>query len=262
MVCMRLSSLYLTVLFVAGLSAAGAGGGLAQVAPQPASPAAIDTAANLLAAGKAAQAATVLTTAVTSGTLSPALMARALYLRGKAYRAQGQPALAIADFNNALWMKGVLSDADKADATEQRIAAHAEAGLGDGKQAMGAKPPVQQQANTNVPASKNTVATLVPMVAPKTAPPVKPAAVSSTGGYHTRLTLVRTQAEAEAVVAKLKVSYAAAIADRSPEIGQVSFGNMGTFFQVRLGPFASAADAQSQCQRLKGSGLDCVPVTK
>ena len=72
---------------------------------------------------------------------------------------------------------------------------------------------------------------------------------------------MRTKAEAEAVIAKLKVQYAAALGSRTPDIGETAFGNMGTFYQVRVGPFGTSADAQAMCGKLKGSGLDCVPVS-
>jgi hypothetical protein len=74
--------------------------------------------------------------------------------------------------------------------------------------------------------------------------------------------LVRTQSQAEAIVAKLKQQYATAIGDHKTDIGQATFGNMGAFFEVAVGPFQTADQAQALCAKLKGSGLDCVPVTR
>ncbi len=57
-------------------------------------------------------------------------MAKALYYRGTAYRKQGKPAQAISDLTTAAWLKGGLSDSDRAQAMEQRQLAYSEAGLG------------------------------------------------------------------------------------------------------------------------------------
>ena len=39
-------------------------------------------------------------------------------------------------------------------------------------------------------------------------------------------------------------------------------GNMGTFYRVRVGPFATQNEGQQACAKLKGSGLDCMVVTE
>jgi hypothetical protein len=67
-------------------------------------------------------------------------MARALYLRGSASRRLGKPAQAISDLTTAVWLKGGLSDADKAKAIEERQLAYREAGLGDTPPPIGAAP--------------------------------------------------------------------------------------------------------------------------
>jgi tetratricopeptide (TPR) repeat protein len=77
-----------------------------------------------------APAVEALSTALKSGTLKPTEMSKALYYRGIAYRSLGQPAMAIADFSNALWLKGGLSPSERADAEQQRAAAYAEAAGG------------------------------------------------------------------------------------------------------------------------------------
>lgn len=73
-----------------------------------------------LEAGKPADAVTTLTSALSSGSLDSAGMAKALYYRGLAQRRQGRPAQAIADLTNAMWIKGGLTEAERADATERR----------------------------------------------------------------------------------------------------------------------------------------------
>jgi cell division septation protein DedD len=77
-----------------------------------------------------------------------------------------------------------------------------------------------------------------------------------------QLAAVRTQEEALAVAAKAKREYAAALAAREPEIDQAVFGNMGAFYRVRVGPFATVQETEAVCARLKGSGFDCMSVTR
>lgn len=72
-----------------------------------------------------------LSVALAGGGLPNPQMARALYLRGSVYRRTGRPAQAISDLTTAVWLKGGLSEADKAKATEERQLAYREAGLGE-----------------------------------------------------------------------------------------------------------------------------------
>lgn len=91
----------------------------------------IEAAQKLIEAGKADAAVQSLTATLTAGNLPPGLMARALLYRGTAYRQQQKPALAIADLTQALWLKGGLSEADRAEALRQRTAAYGDAGVSD-----------------------------------------------------------------------------------------------------------------------------------
>ena len=261
--------------------------------------AAIEAAGQLLDAGKSDQAVERLTAAIASSNLPTPLMARALYLRGKAYRQQAKPALAISDLTSALWLKNGLNPADRTEATLQRANAYSEAGLTEHGQALAsssaaASPAPAPSFTTTSRAVRSgvvgrapdaapaLVTALVPgpvpaapkpqraQVSPATAtiatatiqapPRQAPAKTADVGQFQSRVALVRTRPEADAVVAKLKDQFAAALANRSPEIGQTSFGNMGSFFQVRVGPFSTVAEAKSLCGRLRGSGLDCVAV--
>ena len=282
--------------------------------------AAVEAGAKLLETGKTDQAVATLSSAISGGNLPPGVMAKALYLRGAAYRKQSKPALAISDLTSALWLKGGLSDTDRTDATQQRTAAYSEAGLGDQGQAgsatLGAasrkrsdgtvatlapdgtssagassgstslfpslfgggasaasstaettKPktprPLRQQVETATPAPPAAAPAPAPAriaAATTSVPKPPPAPPASAGQFQTRIALVRTKAEADAIVAKLKVQHATALADKAPSVGETAFGNMGAFFQVRVGPFATAAEASALCGRLKGSGLDCVAI--
>jgi hypothetical protein len=43
----------------------------------------------------------------------------------------------------------------------------------------------------------------------------------------------------------IRREHAAALADREPEIDQAVVGNMGSFYRVRVGPFATQQDSQA-----------------
>jgi hypothetical protein len=82
------------------------------------------------------------------------------------------------------------------------------------------------------------------------------------GRFRIQVGMVRTQAEARALAVRVKQEHAAALAAREPEIDEAVVGNMGSFYRVRIGPFASAQEGQAACARLKGPGIDCLVVTQ
>jgi hypothetical protein len=91
-------------------------------------------------AGRYAEAIQSLSQALAGGGLPSQQMAKALLLRGIAYRKDGKPALAISDLTTAAWLKGGLSEADRTQALENRQLAYLEAGLGESPPPMGAAP--------------------------------------------------------------------------------------------------------------------------
>jgi cell division protein FtsN len=48
----------------------------------------------------------------------------------------------------------------------------------------------------------------------------------------------------------------------TPEIDEAVIGSMGTFYRVRLGPYADAAEPGQLCKTLKPQGFDCLVVTQ
>jgi len=102
-----------------------------------------------------------------------------------------------------------------------------------------------------------------PSKSPPAAPPrADPPPAAAQGRYKVQLAAVRTQAEALALAAKAKREHAAALDAREPEIDQAVLGNMGAFYLVRVGPFATVQETQAVCAKLKGSGFDCMSVTR
>lgn len=110
--------------------------------------------------------------------------------------------------------------------------------------------------------AQNASAAAVAPAAPAASAAATVRAVDATGRFRAQVALVRSAAEAQAVVAKLKKDYGVALAKHEPAIDQATLGNMGAFYRVRVGPYATQAEAQTLCSTLKGSGLDCVPVTQ
>ena len=298
---------------------------------------AIDAADKLLQGGKTEQAAQALTATLAGGNLPPAIMARALYMRGTAYRQQCKPAQAISDLTSALWLKGGLTAEDRQAALKQRAGAYADAGLTESgeiatatatapatKEAKerppakswgvvttptdsapsnttqtaegggnwfknwfnSAAPPAQANSAPQVTASidkteappRVTQAPAAPRVASawssKTqvnaetapaevrAPSPPPPPAKAEGKYRVQLAIVRTQQEAAALAAKAKSALAGALAAREPEIDQAVLGNMGSFYRVRVGPFATVQETQAVCAKAKGTGFDCLTVTQ
>jgi hypothetical protein len=304
-------------LGVAALAVLGLGGANAQGAKQP--PAAkakkqdaveaqrtIEAAGKLLKGGKAEQAVQSLSATMAGGNLPPAILAKALYVRGRAYREQRKLAHALSDLNSALWLKGGLGGDERADAIKQRIETYADAGLTEHGQALAAgggaaktkssgnwlsglfgtqesasPPPARRKDKANPPVvakvetssiggwgSKTEVRADRTVAAPKAEPPPareppaarEPPPARSGGRHHVQLAPVRTKAEAVALAAKAKREHAGLLAASEPSIDQTVLGNMGSFYRVRFGPFATAHETQAVCTKLQGSGLDCMAV--
>ena len=118
---------------------------------------AMEAALKLLEAGKAEAAAQALSAVLTGGNLPPAMMAKALFYRGVAYRQQKLHAQAIADLTSALWVKGGLGGSDRADALRQRTSAYQEAGLAEtGEPLAPAAIPSDSRAPTRTASAEQT----------------------------------------------------------------------------------------------------------
>jgi hypothetical protein len=88
------------------------------------------------------------------------------------------------------------------------------------------------------------------------------AAAQPEGRFRVQVGLARTQAEAQALAARVKREHADVLATREPQIDEAVVGNMGSFYRVRIGPFATAHEGQAACSRLKGPGIDCLVVAQ
>ncbi len=82
------------------------------------------------------------------------------------------------------------------------------------------------------------------------------------GQFRLQVGVVRSRAEAEKIAATLKSSHGAALGKAVPAIDEVVYGNMGTFYRVQVGPYASAAEPGQFCTALKPQGYDCMVITQ
>ena len=111
-------------------------------------------------AGSIQPAVDQLSAALRGGGLPSTDMARALYIRGLAYKKQSKPGLAISDLTSALWLKNGLADADRQIATAERAEAYRMAGLGDGN--TGSETVAVADPNTAAPKAVAAAATSAP----------------------------------------------------------------------------------------------------
>jgi SPOR domain len=82
------------------------------------------------------------------------------------------------------------------------------------------------------------------------------------GKFRLQVAAVRSRSEADALAAKLVASHGGELGSRRPEISEAALGNMGTFYRVRVGPYADAKEPQQLCGGLRSSGFDCLVVTQ
>ena len=149
---------------------------------------AYDAGVKSYSSGKFQPAVDQLSSALRGGGLASPEMAKALYVRGLAYKKLSKPGLAISDLTSALWLKNGLGDGDQKNAIAERGEAYRMAGLGDGNSGAdsvsvadpnpapaGAKAAVPVVATAPAPVA---VPTKAASKASKTAVAVPPAAVA------------------------------------------------------------------------------------
>ena len=114
---------------------------------------------------------------------------------------------------------------------------------------------------TSVAPARATKAT-VPLVEKTAAVIAPPVIVEAPGKYRLQVAAVRSREEAERLVASLKTAHRSQIGAVEPEVDEAAIGNMGTFYRVRLGPYADAAEPAQLCNTLRPQGFDCLVVAK
>ncbi|MEK7265543.1 MAG: SPOR domain-containing protein, partial [Pseudomonadota bacterium] len=107
-----------------------------------------------------------------------------------------------------------------------------------------------------------TAPTSASTATPKAETP-KPTVTYRTGGALTGSHLVqigafRSQAEADGQWSKLQGKLGSYMDGKSQDVERADLGDKGTFYRLRIGPFASSDDAKTYCAGLKERGTDCL----
>jgi len=114
------------------------------------------------------------------------------------------------------------------------------------------------------PAVTSAFETQVAAAPPEQAPEAEPAtsAAAPPTQYHIQIAAVRTRSEAYALSVRLVSQYGRQFGARRPEVEETVIGSMGTFYRVRVGPYASAEESRRLCSALQANGFDCLIETQ
>lgn len=125
-----------------------------------------------------------------------------------------------------------------------------------------AQPPAKPKkpAQVTTPFTTQVAAVTPPAVVVQ---PSKPKVTNAPSGkYRLQVAAVRSRSEADAVAARLMQKYGGKLGQRRPVVDEAVIGSMGTFYRVRVGPYANAKEPQQLCGTLRTSGFDCLVVTQ
>ncbi|MFW2391852.1 MAG: SPOR domain-containing protein [Methyloceanibacter sp.] len=92
--------------------------------------------------------------------------------------------------------------------------------------------------------------------APSAPAPAQPAAAPRGSGYTVQLANSGSPADAQALWKKAKSSNPQLTA-ANPRIERVEIGSLGTFYTVKIGPYATSSEGTKVCNALKRRGTDC-----
>jgi hypothetical protein len=103
-----------------------------------------------------------------------------------------------------------------------------------------------------------------PAAAASEARPADPYVVQQRAGgagrYQLQVAAVRSRTEAQAVYERIRQKHAKDPGFREAIIDEAAIGGIGTFYRVRLGPYAEANEPRELCAKLRSSGVDCMIV--
>ncbi len=80
--------------------------------------------------------------------------------------------------------------------------------------------------------------------------------------FQLQLAAVRTPAEARQLGATVRDKHPEALKERTFNVEETVFGNMGRFYRVRIGTFASQVESQAVCASIRNSGHDCMVIER
>ncbi len=200
--------------------------------------------------------------ALPQGTTTPGTEVAAPSLQGVG-SAIGNAGSAVGNFFGNIFSSG--GAAAGAQATSEPSSGVATASTGGWDAAPAAAPAATADWNAATSVAEGKASRPVQTAALNPAKPVSvPVAAeqAASGKYRLQVGVLRSRAEAEQMAAKLRQSHGAKLGSAAPAIDEVVYGNMGTFYRVQVGPYASAAEPGKFCDSLKPQGYDCLVVTK
>jgi cell division septation protein DedD len=117
--------------------------------------------------------------------------------------------------------------------------------------------------------SAQTAPTKKPMPAPVKAAPSPAQTASSqsapapqrSGDFVLQIGSYPSEADANASWQTYKSGHAA-VAGYAPDVQKADLGSKGTWFRLRVGPFASLSEASAACAKLKAQGGSCFPAKR
>jgi cell division septation protein DedD len=146
--------------------------------------------------------------------------------------------------------------------------AEAAAGSGDP-----AEPAASEADRPNAEAASQSRSAAAPTTAQAAAPKPEPKPQSpgqvqtaakdpASGRYVVQLASFKNRETAAGELAVVEKRFADLLAGHEVFIQQVDLADQGTFYRVRLGPFASLADARAACARFQERDRDCLAMTR
>lgn len=108
---------------------------------------------------------------------------------------------------------------------------------------------------TVAPAAPTPIEAEVAAVEPAVLASVEAAAPA--GRYTAQIATVRSPEEAEAIARRMRTERGALLGKLQTDVSPVVLGSMGTFYVVRVGPFADERASERFCGKLQQEGVDC-----
>jgi cell division protein FtsN len=90
-----------------------------------------------------------------------------------------------------------------------------------------------------------------------TEPSAAPVPSVATDGYVVQVSSQRSREQAEAAFADLQQRYASVLGGLSSSVQEAEVEGKGTYYRVRVGPWATRDEAITVCETLKGAGGAC-----
>jgi len=95
----------------------------------------------------------------------------------------------------------------------------------------------------------------------QSAEPTSPPSLSFSQGWRLQLAALRDSSTAEALWQRLSREAPDLVTDTEYRIQATDLGERGTFYRLRIGPFASREAATRRCRALDAAGFGCFPVS-